>query len=54
MPDVIGLSVSIAYNLPNLQTYVKALEDLNYGPTVLVGGRLAEKYDSGPTVPTKQ
>ncbi|RXZ00890.1 cobalamin B12-binding domain-containing protein [Fictibacillus sp. S7] len=48
MPDVIGLSVSIAYNLPNLQTYVKALEDLNYGPTVLVGGRLAEKYDLKP------
>nr|WP_272885661.1 cobalamin B12-binding domain-containing protein [Fictibacillus marinisediminis] len=48
LPDVIGLSVSIAYNLPNLKRYVEALESLNYGPTVVIGGRLAEKYDLRP------
>lgn len=48
MPDVIGLSVSIVYNLPNLRSYVESLESLNYGPTVIIGGRLTEKYDLRP------
>ncbi|EIT87418.1 B12 binding domain-containing protein [Fictibacillus macauensis ZFHKF-1] len=47
-PDVIGLSVSLLYHLPNLRAYVEKLEGLDYGPTVLVGGRLASKYDLRP------
>ncbi|MFC7372776.1 B12-binding domain-containing protein [Fictibacillus iocasae] len=47
-PQVIGLSVSIAYHLPKLKAYVKELESLSCKPRVIVGGRMAEKYDLRP------
>ncbi|WP_078411960.1 cobalamin B12-binding domain-containing protein [Priestia abyssalis] len=47
-PEVIGLSVSIVYNLPNLNSYVKTLSALPHKPHILVGGRLAHRYDLSP------
>lgn len=47
-PDVIGLSVSITSHLTKLSSYVKALEELSFHPTVLLGGRLTNKYDLRP------
>lgn len=43
--SVIGLSVSIATNLPKLKAYTKAFEALPHKPAILVGGRLASMYD---------
>ncbi|MDR7074901.1 cobalamin B12-binding domain-containing protein [Fictibacillus barbaricus] len=47
-PEVIGLSVSIVYNLPVLKNYVRTLSALPHKPVILIGGRLAEKYDLIP------
>ncbi|PLT29599.1 cobalamin B12-binding domain-containing protein [Peribacillus deserti] len=47
-PNIIGLSVSIVYHLPKLKTCVEALAKLPYKPIILVGGRLAGKYDLEP------
>lgn len=47
-PQVIGLSVSIVYNLPILKKYVETLASLPFKPTVLIGGRLAGRYDLEP------
>jgi methanogenic corrinoid protein MtbC1 len=47
-PGVIGLSVSIVYNLPVLKNYVRTLAALPHKPVILIGGRLAEKYDLMP------
>ena len=47
-PDVIGLSLSLAYQLPKLKEYVSTLESLHYNPKVLVGGRVASMYDLSP------
>lgn len=44
-PEVIGLSVNIAYNLPAVKKYIEALEELPFGPAILVGGKLAESHD---------
>jgi methanogenic corrinoid protein MtbC1 len=44
-PEVIGLSVSIVYNLPLLKNYVRTLGALPHKPVILIGGRLADKYD---------
>ena len=44
-PDVIALSVSIFYHLPQLKSYIESLEKLEHRPTVMVGGRLAGLYD---------
>ncbi|MCI3920606.1 B12-binding domain-containing protein [Paenibacillus sp. TRM 82003] len=44
-PDVIGLSVSLAYQLPKLKEYVSELEKLPFRPLVMVGGRLTGKYN---------
>ncbi|MDP4162778.1 MAG: cobalamin-dependent protein [Bacillota bacterium] len=44
-PDVIGLSVSIVYHLPQLKKYVEQLAVLPHRPVILVGGRLAGQYD---------
>ncbi|MDM5318284.1 cobalamin B12-binding domain-containing protein [Fictibacillus sp. b24] len=49
-PEVIGLSVSIVYNLPVLKNYVRTLSALPNKPAILVGGRLTEKYDLDPYV----
>lgn len=43
-PDVIGLSVSIAYHLPKLQEYVEELGNLSYQPIIMIGGRIIEPY----------
>jgi len=47
-PEVIGLSVSIVYNLPVLKNYVRTLGALPHKPAILIGGRLANKYDLVP------
>ncbi|MBY6038276.1 cobalamin-dependent protein [Fictibacillus nanhaiensis] len=47
-PQVIGLSVSIVYNLPVLKNYVRTLAALPHKPSILIGGRLTEKYDLEP------
>jgi MerR family transcriptional regulator, light-induced transcriptional regulator len=47
-PEVIGLSVSIVYNLPVLKNYVRTLSALPHKPVILIGGRLAYKYDLEP------
>ena len=43
-PDVIGLSISITYYLPELKHYINKLSELPHKPTILVGGRIIEKY----------
>ena len=43
-PEVIGLSVSITYYLPELNQYINKLSQLPHKPTILVGGRIIEKY----------
>ncbi|MFC0190427.1 B12-binding domain-containing protein [Fictibacillus aquaticus] len=47
-PSVIALSVSIVYHLPKLKEYVMELESLPHKPLIIVGGRLAGKYDLRP------
>jgi methanogenic corrinoid protein MtbC1 len=47
-PEVIALSVSIVYHLPKLKEYIKELEGLPNKPRIIVGGRLAGKYDLIP------
>ncbi|MBM7702122.1 cobalamin B12-binding domain-containing protein [Metabacillus iocasae] len=44
-PDVIGMSVSIAYHLPSIINYTNELQQLSFKPTILVGGRLARIYN---------
>lgn len=44
-PDVIGLSVSIVTNLPQLKSYCDQLEAISPSATIFVGGRLGVKYD---------
>ncbi|KZZ85122.1 cobalamin B12-binding domain-containing protein [Bacillus sp. SJS] len=44
-PEVIGISVNIAYNLPLINKYIYELEKLPFGPTIMVGGKLAESHD---------
>ncbi|MFS0636787.1 B12-binding domain-containing protein [Mesobacillus foraminis] len=44
-PDVICLSFSILYHAEHLGPYIGGLEKLPNRPTVIVGGRLVEKYD---------
>ncbi|RXT06372.1 B12-binding domain-containing protein [Ammoniphilus sp. CFH 90114] len=43
-PDVIGISVSIVYHLPQISQYVSQLQLLPNRPTILLGGRLSERY----------
>ncbi|WNB91882.1 cobalamin-dependent protein [Bacillus sp. NEB1478] len=47
-PEVIGLSVSIVYNLPLLKNYVRTLSALPHKPVIMIGGRLVDKYDLIP------
>lgn len=44
-PDVIGLSVSIVYHLPQLKSYIESFSNLVSNPTILVGGRIVDYYD---------
>lgn len=45
-PDVIGLSVSIVYNLPKVKSYINELGNLPNRPRILLGGRMAGRYNS--------
>ncbi|MED4533269.1 cobalamin-dependent protein [Metabacillus fastidiosus] len=47
-PNVIGLSVSIVHYLPKLKEYIAELVNLPHKPEVLIGGRLAAKYNLVP------
>ena len=47
-PDVIGLSVSIVYHLPQLRQYAEAFGRLPEKPALLLGGRLTDLYDLRP------
>ncbi|WP_110114633.1 cobalamin-dependent protein [Bacillus sp. CGMCC 1.16541] len=44
-PDVIGMSISIAYHLPSIINYTSELQQLDCKPTIFVGGRLARIYN---------
>jgi methanogenic corrinoid protein MtbC1 len=44
-PDVVGLSVTLGYQLPALKEYVSELESLPFRPLVMVGGRLSGRYN---------
>ncbi len=47
-PKVVGISISMVHNLPRLQSYISALEELDPELKVFVGGRLVELYDLRP------
>lgn len=43
-PDVIGISVSIVYNLPILLEFLKEIDRLDYDPEIILGGRITILY----------
>jgi methanogenic corrinoid protein MtbC1 len=43
-PDVIGISLSLIYNLPTLLECLKELNQLDYNPEIIVGGRITSLY----------
>ncbi|QOR66456.1 cobalamin-dependent protein [Cytobacillus suaedae] len=43
-PDVIGISVALIYNLPALTEFLKRLDQLDYNPKIIVGGRITFLY----------
>ncbi|MBD8070155.1 B12-binding domain-containing protein [Bacillus sp. PS06] len=43
-PDVICISASIVYNLPNLVQLLQQLDLLDYQPEIIVGGRITTLY----------
>ncbi|MBE4907264.1 cobalamin-dependent protein [Bacillus luteolus] len=43
-PDVIGISVSLIYNLPALTEFLKRIDQLEYEPKIIVGGRITSLY----------
>lgn len=47
-PEVICLSISIVYHLPNIKKYVDALAALPNHPAILIGGRIVNQYDLQP------
>ncbi|WP_456277671.1 cobalamin B12-binding domain-containing protein [Bacillus sp. AK128] len=51
-PDVIGISISIIYNLPKLIEYVNELNQLDYQPEILVGGRITSLFPLESHIPT--
>lgn len=44
-PDVVCLSVTIVYHLPKLKEYIEKLSSLPHRPVIVIGGRIAGKYD---------
>ena len=44
-PDVIGLSLTIVTHLPKLKSYTDSFKALPVPPEILIGSRLANKYD---------
>lgn len=43
-PEVIGISLSIMYNLPKLIEFMNEIDKLNYHPEILVGGRITTLF----------
>ncbi|MFC5732436.1 cobalamin B12-binding domain-containing protein [Cytobacillus gottheilii] len=43
-PDVLCISISIVYNLPNLIRLVEQIDQLDYQPKIIVGGRVSTMY----------
>ncbi len=43
-PDVIGISVALIYNLPALTEFLKKIDQLDYHPKIIVGGRITSLY----------
>ncbi|UJF34114.1 cobalamin B12-binding domain-containing protein [Paenibacillus hexagrammi] len=52
-PQVIGISVALAYHVPQLREYIHALENLSHKPMIMVGGRAASVLDLKPYVSEK-
>lgn len=43
-PNVIGISLSIVYNLPKLIEFFNEINKLEYSPQIIVGGRITSLY----------
>jgi len=43
-PNVICFSVTVSHHLKQIPTYIKALENLDYKPQLMIGSRLIDKY----------
>ncbi|KHE73098.1 B12-binding domain-containing protein [Halobacillus sp. BBL2006] len=44
-PEVIGLSAALSYRLPTLKILIERFKDLHWKPLIMVGGRMAKKFD---------
>ena len=44
-PDVIGISAALSYRLPTVKGLVRQFEKLEWKPLIMVGGRMASKFD---------
>ncbi|KAA0547660.1 cobalamin-binding protein [Bacillus sp. BGMRC 2118] len=43
-PDLVGISLSLTYQLPHLSQYIENIESLPSKPTIMVGSRLVDSY----------
>ncbi|TMW73357.1 cobalamin B12-binding domain-containing protein [Alteribacter natronophilus] len=50
-PEVIGMSISLAYRAPDLPEYIEAFNKLPSRPTILIGGRVMSSYDLSSIIP---
>lgn len=44
-PDVIAMSAALAYRLPALKAYSKAFQELDFKPSIILGGRAVASAD---------
>ncbi|WP_281658423.1 cobalamin-dependent protein [Halobacillus sp. Cin3] len=44
-PDVIGISAALSYRIPAIKKSIEAFTQLEWKPTIMIGGRLAYKFD---------
>lgn len=44
-PDVIGISAALSYRIPIIKKSIEAFAQLEWKPTIMIGGRLAYKFD---------
>ncbi|WP_246942707.1 cobalamin B12-binding domain-containing protein [Bacillus pinisoli] len=44
-PEIIGVSLSIIYNLPKLMEFLSEMDKLDYRPEILVGGRITTLFE---------
>ncbi|MCM3610522.1 cobalamin-dependent protein [Planococcus sp. MERTA32b] len=44
-PDVIAMSAALAYRLPALKAYSQAFQELDFKPSILIGGRAVASAD---------